>query len=132
MEKMYIFLNWYWAVRINADYPPPEKIYISSANVDMRKSIDGLSAIVEQNFKLNQFGNAMFVFHNRHCDKVKILYWDGDGFCLLYKIIEHGKFRFPRGITSDKYTVTQEELLWLLHVLKIEEIHRYNSLKKAR
>ena len=49
----------------------PEKIYISSANVDMRKSIDGLSAIVEQNFKLNQFSNAMFVFHNRHCDKVK-------------------------------------------------------------
>lgn len=66
----------------------PEKIYIFSANVDMRKSIDGLSAIVEQNFKLNQFGNAMFVFHNRHCDKVKILYCDGDGFCLLYKRIE--------------------------------------------
>ena len=60
----------------------PEKICISSANVDMRKSIDGLSAIVEQNFKLNQISNAMFVFHNRHCDKIKILYWDKDGFCL--------------------------------------------------
>ena len=108
----------------------PEKIYISSANVDMRKSIDGLSAIVEQNFKLNQFSNAMLVLHNRHCDKVKILYWDSDGFCLLYKRIEHGKFRFPRGITADKYTVTREELPWLLHGLKTEEIHKYK--KNAR
>ena len=82
-----------------------EKIYISSANIDIRKSIDGLSAIVEQNFKLNQFSNAMFVFHNRNLDKVKILYWNGDGFCLLYKRIEQGKFRFPRGITVNKYTV---------------------------
>lgn len=110
----------------------PEKIYISTANVDMRKSIDGLSAIVEQRYHLNQFDNAMFVFHNRHCDKVKILYWDGNGFCLLYKRIEQGKFRFPRGVTLDKYTVTQEELSWLLHGLKIEEIHKYNSLKNAR
>lgn len=82
-----------------------EKIYISSANIDIRKSIDGLSAIVEQNFKLNQFSNAMFVFHNRNFDKAKILYWDGNGFCLLYKRIEQGKFRFPRGITVNKYTV---------------------------
>ena len=51
----------------------PDKIYISSANVDMRKSIDGLSAIVQQKFDLNPFENSMFVFHNRHCDKIKIL-----------------------------------------------------------
>ena len=107
----------------------PEKIYISSATVDMRKSIDGLSAIVEQNFKLNQFSNAMFVFHNRHCDKVKILYWDGNGFCLLYKRMEHGKFRFPQGVLEDKYSVTKEELSWLLHGLRIEEIRRYEALK---
>lgn len=110
----------------------PDKIYISTANVDMRKSIDGLSAIVEQKFHLNQFGDSMFVFHNRHCDKIKILYWDSDGFWLLYKRMEHGKFRFPQGVLDDKYSVTEEELSWLLHGLKIEEIHRYNSLKNAR
>ena len=68
----------------------PSKIYISSANVDMRKSIDGLAFIVEQKFALNPLSDIMFVFHNRHCDKIKILYWDGNGFRLLYKRIEKG------------------------------------------
>ena len=110
----------------------PDKIFISPANVDMRKSIDGLSSIVEQCFQLSRFDDAMFVFHNRHCDKIKILYWDSDGFCLLYKRIEHGKFCFPQGISGDKYSVTKDELLWLLHGLKIEEIHKYNSLESVR
>ena len=110
----------------------PDKIFISSANVDMRKSIDGLSSIVEQCFQLSQFDDAMFVFHNRYCDKIKILYWDSDGFCLLYKRIEHGKFCFPQGISGDKYSITKDELLWLLHGLKIEEIHKYNSLESVR
>ena len=110
----------------------PDKIFISSANVDMRKSIDGLSSIVEQCFQLSQFDDAMFGFHNRHCDKIKILYWDSDGFCLLYKRIEHGKFCFPQGISGDKYSITKDELLWLLHGLKIEEIHKYNSLESVR
>lgn len=107
----------------------PAKIYISSANVDMRKSIDGLSCIVEQQFALDPFSDAMFVFHNRHCDKVKILYWDGDGFCLLYKRIEKGKFRFPKRLVGDNYCVSNEELCWLLHGLRIEDIRRYEDLK---
>lgn len=109
----------------------PAKIYISSANVDMRKSIDGLSCIVEQQFALDPFSDAMFVFHNRHCDKVKILYWDGDGFCLLYKRIEKGKFRFPKKLEGDRYCVSNAELFWLLHGLRIEEIRRYEQLKNC-
>lgn len=108
----------------------PSKVYISSSNVDMRKSIDGLAYIVEQKFKLPAQSDMMFVFHNRHCDKVKILYWDGDGFCLLYKRLERGKFHFPKHITADKYTVTNTELEWLLHGLRIEDIKHYENLKK--
>lgn len=110
----------------------PAKVYISSANVDMRKSIDGLSSIVEQKFKLSPLSDAIFVFHNRHCDKIKMLYWDGDGFYLLYKRIEYGKFHFPKKITEDKYTVTSEELNWLLHGLQVENVHKYEKLKKER
>ncbi len=78
----------------------PSKIYISSANVDMRKAIDGLSGIVQGKFKLDPMSDAMFVFHNRHCDKIKILYWDGNGFCLLYKRMEKGRFYFPKHLNS--------------------------------
>ncbi len=108
----------------------PQKIYISSANVDMRKSIDGLSAIVQCNFKLDPMSEAMFVFHNRHCDKIKILYWDSEGFCLLYKRMEKEKFRFPKHIEESVYTVTPEELRWLTHGLRAEEIKRYEKLRK--
>ena len=110
----------------------PAKVYISSANVDMRKSIDGLSSIVEHNFRLDPLSDAVFVFHNRHCDKVKLLYWDGDGFCLLYKRIEQGKFHFPKVLDSDKYTVTREELNWLLHGLQIEDVRKYEKLKNKK
>lgn len=110
----------------------PSKIYISSANIDMRKQIDGLASIVEQQFKLDAMTNMMFVFHNRHCDKVKILYWDNDGFFLLYKRIEKGKFHFPKRLDSDKYTVTEKELTWLMHGLHIEEIRHYESLKSQK
>ena len=107
----------------------PSKIYISSANADMRKGIDGFASIVSQLFKLDPLTDMMFVFHNRHCDKIKILYWDGDGFCLLYKRIEKVRFRFPKHPGEEKYTVTEEEFQWLIHGLCIEEIHHYKSLE---
>lgn len=110
----------------------PSKIYISSANVDMRKSIDGLASIVEQKFALEPISDMMFVFHNRHCDKIKILYGDGNGFCLLYKRIEKGKFRFPQHMTGEKYTVSEEELSWLLQELRVEEIRYYENLKSRK
>ena len=71
----------------------PNKIYISSANVDMRKSIDGLVSIVEDSFNCSSTDDALFVFHNKYCDKIKMLYWNTEGFCLLYKRIEKGRFR---------------------------------------
>ena len=110
----------------------PAKVYISSANVDMRESIDGLSSIVEHNFRLDPLSDAIFVFHNRHCDKIKLLHWDDDGFCLLYKCIEQGKFHFPKVIDSDKYTVTKEEFNWLFHGLQIEDVRKYEKLKNKK
>ena len=106
----------------------PNKIYISSANVDMRKSIDGLVSIVEASFACSSTDDALFVFHNKYCDKIKMLYWNTEGFCLLYKRIEKGKFRFPSKIDASTYIVTDEELLWLLHGLKIEEIKHYKKV----
>ena len=106
----------------------PSKIYISSANVDMRRSIDGLVSIVEGSFNCSATDDALFVFHNKYCDKIKMLYWNTEGFCLLYKRIERGKFRFPTKIESPMYAITDEELLWLLHGLEIEDIKHYKKI----
>lgn len=110
----------------------PSHIYISSENVDMRKSIDGLAFVVEQTFKLDPFSDAMFVFRNRACDKLKILYWDTNGFCLFYKRLEHGKFSFERSCTDSKYRITKEELHWLIAGLNIGAIKKYKSFCDKR
>ena len=108
----------------------PKQIYISSSNVDMRKSINGLSYIVTSQFKLDVFSDALFVFHNKHCNKVKMLYWNREGFCLLYKQLERAKFRFPKILETDVYTISNEELEWLLHGLHFEDLHYAKSIKK--
>ena len=95
----------------------------------MWKSIDRLASVVEQKFALNPLSDMMLVFHNRHCGKIKILYWDENGFCLLYKRIEKGKFRFLKYITEKKYTVSEEKMSCLIQerILKHNEILLYEK-----
>jgi len=69
-----------------------KKVYLACGVTDMRKSINGLSAIVENSFKLNPFDEAVFVFCNRSRDRVKILMWDHDGYWLYFKRLEKGHF----------------------------------------
>ena len=94
----------------------------------MRRSIDGLVSIVEGSFNYSAMDDALFVFHNKYCDKLKMLYWNTEGFCLLYKRMEKGRFRFPTKIDSTVYSVTDDELLWLLHGLKIEDVKHYQKV----
>ena len=89
-------------------------VYLACGNTDMRKSIDGLSAIVEGSFNLNPFDRALFVFCNRSRDRIKILEWGGDGFWLYFKRLERGHFRWPSSDESQTMTLTGEELHLLL------------------
>lgn len=70
-----------------------EHVCLACDHTDMRKSIDGLAAIVQQNFKLNPFSQDIFMFCGRRKDRIKALFGDGDGFSLLYKRLDNGKFR---------------------------------------
>lgn len=72
----------------------PADIYLYMDIVDFRKSINGLIVVVEQEMNLNSFRDALFVFCNKKCDKVKILYWDKTGFALWYKRLGATRSRF--------------------------------------
>ena len=82
--------------------------------VDFRKSIDGLSLIVEQSLGLDPFAEALHVFVNRRGDKVRILYWEKNGFCLWYKRLEQQRFHWPKGVGGDTVALDAEQLNWLL------------------
>lgn len=86
----------------------------------MRKSIDGLSAIVQQNFQLNPFQNSLFLFCGRRRDRIKALYWEGDGFLLLYKRLEGGSFQWPKDPEAVRL-ITKQELRWFLEGLSINQ-----------
>ena len=86
----------------------------------MRKSINGLSAIVEGSFKLDPFDGALFVFCNGSRDRVRILEWDGDGFWLHFKRLEKGRFRWPEPGEDATMSLTGEELNILLGGARIE------------
>ncbi len=90
------------------------RVYLCREPVDMRKSIDGLSVLVQEAMALNPFEDAVFVFGNRACDKVKILAWERNGFVLWYKRLERERFQWPERLGVGTVTLTGEQLNWLL------------------
>lgn len=74
-----------------------EQVYLCRAPVDFRKSIGGLSVLVEQELELSPFASALYVFINRQRDKIKVLYWHRNGFCLWLKRLKTDKFAWPSG-----------------------------------
>lgn len=103
------------------------QIWLYSTPTDMRKSIDGLSIIVSDQLGKNPCGSEVFVFYNRGLNKLKILYWDKNGFCLWYKRLEKGRFFLPK-MEDQCYVLTIEKLRWLLDGLKIEKLQGNPSL----
>ena len=88
-----------------------KRIYLACGYTDMRKSINGLSAIVEGSFKLDPFSEALFVFCNRGRTRVKILEWDNDGFWLYLKRLEKGRFRWPTSEEIDTMELSDTQCL---------------------
>ena len=101
-------------------FPDNLQIFIACGKTDMRKSIDGLSAIVSQNFKLNPFEHALFLFCGGKRDRMKALLWEGDGFLLLYKRLENGAFQWPK-TTEDVREISPQQFRWLIEGLTIDQ-----------
>ena len=95
-------------------------IYIACGYTDMRKSIDGLAAIVQQQFRMDPFSPALFLFCGKSRDRFKALLWEGDGFLLFYKRLENGTFRWPRS-QEDVKPITWQQFRWLMEGLELEQ-----------
>lgn len=109
-----------------------KRVYLACGKTDMRKSINGLAAIVEAGFRLDPFDGALFVFCNRSRDRIKVLEWDGDGFWLHLKRLEKGHFRWPEPGENGTLTLTGEELNILLGGAKIELKLRRNGVTQRQ
>lgn len=95
-------------------------IYIACGYTDMRKSIDGLAAIVQQQFRMDPFSPTLFLFCGKRRDRFKALLWEGDGFILFYKRLENGTFRWPRSQEEVK-PITWQQFRWLMEGLELEQ-----------
>lgn len=104
------------------------EVYLYRGIVDMRKSIDGLAAIVEQELSLSPFGSQLFVFCNRRRDKVKVLYWERAGFVLWYKRLEKQRFPWPKRDEDGVVAITGRELNWLLDGIDLFRVRPHEDL----
>ena len=102
------------------DYTDVKNIYIVCGKTDMRKGIDGLATLVQDNFKLDPDGDSIFLFSGWSKDRYKCLYFDGDGFAMLYKRLDNGKLQWPKN-ENEVRNLSQQELRWLLEGLAIQQ-----------
>lgn len=110
--------------------PAQTKVYLAVGNTDMRKSINGLSILVEDYLEMNPFSGHLFVFCNRRRNMIKVLYWDRNGFCLWHKRLEKHRFKWPM-YPEDIMEIDQRELGWLLEGLDLGEIRAHEELSYA-
>lgn len=103
-------------------------MYLACGHTDMRKSIDGLAAIVNFTFKLDVFADSLFVFCNRSRNKLKILYWDTNGFWLYYRRLERGRFQWPDAGEDGPVSISRRQLDWLLAGLSVEQINAHREV----
>ena len=106
-----------------------QTFYVYNQAVDMRKSIDGLSYLVCEVLEGTPQSGGVYLFHNKALDKVKLLYWDKNGFVLHYKRLEKGKFKLKRKADSpDEFSISKQQLTWLLAGLDFNLMDEFKDL----
>ena len=111
------------------DFTGADRVYIACGYTDLRRGIDGLAALVQQQFSLDPFTNTLFLFRGRRRDRIKALYWEGDGFVLLYKRLESGSFQWPRN-ENEARALTPQQYRWLMEGLSVDQRDAHRSVGK--
>ena len=95
--------------------------YIVTGRTDMRKGIDGLIAIIQE-YQVDIYSNAIFIFAGLRRDRLKLLYFDGDGFVLTSKRLDNGRFKWPKEDDSTKLrSLSSQQYRWLLEGISIDQ-----------
>jgi transposase len=112
---------------------PATRVFLAIEPVDLRKSFDGLSALVQHRFQEDPLSGHLFVFINRNRTRIKILYWDGSGTWVCTKRLERGSFQWPVGAESPHgaLRVLAEELILLLNGIDLEKTRSRAWWRKA-
>lgn len=109
----------------------PVDIYLSVAPADMRKAFDGLFALAVEHLGRDPLAGGLFVFVNRRRDRMKLLYWDGDGLAVWAKRLEAGSFQMP-AVQADarSVTLTATELTLLLRGIDLESVRQRKRYRR--
>jgi transposase len=102
--------------------PTTVRVLVATKPVDFRKGMDGLAAYVQETFKTDPFCGVIYVFRPKRSDRVKLLFWDGTGLCLLTKRLEGSKFHWPR-IEDGVMRLSPAQLSALLEGLDWSRVH---------
>lgn len=111
--------------------PASVRVYLCLSPTDMRRSFDGLHALVRDHLGLDAFAGHLYLFANRRRDRLKLLYWDRDGFAVWAKRLERGVFAIPTGDPGSKrIEITSEELAALLSGIDLQQSARRKRYRR--
>lgn len=114
----------------------PTRVFLSTEPADMRKSFDGLAALVESHLGGDPLSGDLFVFRSRRGDRVKLLYWLGDGYAIWYRRLEEGTFIFP--VSNSSYprvgphglSISAKDLALLLDGIDLASVQRRHRYRR--
>jgi transposase len=109
--------------------PPAVRIWLATRATDLRKSFDTLAELVRRQLQADPLSGHLFVFRNKRADRIKLLYWDEDGFVIIYKRLEAGTFRFPSA-EADSLEIRAADLQLLLDGIDLSSVKRQRRYRR--
>ena len=109
--------------------PTSVRIWLATHATDLRKSFDSLAELVRQQLHGDPLSGQLFVFRNKRADRVKLLYWDEDGFVIVYKRLEAGTFRFPQAEAAG-VEIRAADLHLLLDGIDLDSVKRRKRYRR--
>ena len=109
--------------------PASVRIWVATRPTDLRKSFDTLAEVVRRQFQLDPLSGQLFVFTNKRADRIKLLYWDEDGFVILYKRLEAGTFHLPHA-DAPSVPLRAADLQMLLDGVDLDSVKRFRRYRR--